>query len=125
MVNMATGEVTPGGVGFGLMGMLVNILLAVFIAGLMVGRTPEYLGKKVQAPEIKLLMLSTLTIPLWSRLGGGVGGATTLVDRMNNAGPQASPSSCTSSRRPGGTTARRFPYTARARWYTTTRACPC
>jgi K+-transporting ATPase ATPase A chain len=57
------GEVLPGGVGSGLYGMLVFVLLAVFVAGLMVGRTPEYLGKKVQAREIKLAMLAVLVLP--------------------------------------------------------------
>ncbi|HMK10957.1 MAG TPA: potassium-transporting ATPase subunit KdpA, partial [Acidimicrobiales bacterium] len=61
--GMLTGEVTPGGVGVGLMGMLVNILFAVFIAGLMIGRTPEYLGKKLQARETKLLVLYLLAVP--------------------------------------------------------------
>jgi K+-transporting ATPase ATPase A chain len=58
------GEVLPGGVGSGLYGMLVFVLLAVFVAGLMVGRTPEYLGKKVQAREIKLAMLAVLVLPV-------------------------------------------------------------
>jgi K+-transporting ATPase ATPase A chain len=57
------GEVLPGGVGSGLYGMLVFALLAVFVAGLMVGRTPEYLGKKVQARELKLAMLAVLVLP--------------------------------------------------------------
>ena len=57
------GEVLPGGVGSGLYGILVFALLAVFVAGLMVGRTPEYLGKKVQAREIKLAMLAVLVLP--------------------------------------------------------------
>lgn len=57
------GEVLPGGVGAGLYGMIVFVLLAVFVAGLMVGRTPEYLGKKVQAREIKLAMLAVLVLP--------------------------------------------------------------
>ncbi|MCG7360328.1 potassium-transporting ATPase subunit KdpA [Roseomonas sp. ACRSG] len=57
------GEVLPGGVGSGLYGILVFALLAVFIAGLMVGRTPEFLGKKVQAREIKLAMLAVLVLP--------------------------------------------------------------
>ncbi|WP_159995002.1 potassium-transporting ATPase subunit KdpA [Roseomonas sp. 18066] len=58
------GEVLPGGVGSGLYGMLLFALLAVFVAGLMVGRTPEYLGKKVQAREVKLAMLAVLVLPL-------------------------------------------------------------
>ena len=64
MLSMMLGEVSPGGVGVGLMGMLVYALLAVFIAGLMVGRTPEYLGKKIQATEMKLLTLYILAMPI-------------------------------------------------------------
>jgi K+-transporting ATPase ATPase A chain len=56
--------VSPGGVGAGLYGMLIFALLAVFIAGLMVGRTPEYLGKKIQATEMKLVVLYILAVPL-------------------------------------------------------------
>jgi K+-transporting ATPase ATPase A chain len=63
LVNMMLGEVSPGGVGAGLYGMLVFVLLSVFIAGLMVGRTPEYLGKKVQATEVKLVALYLLIVP--------------------------------------------------------------
>src|SRR5205085_1077647 len=57
LVNIMFGEVDPGGTGSGLYGMLVFALLSVFIAGLMVGRTPEYLGKKIQGPEMKLVVL--------------------------------------------------------------------
>jgi K+-transporting ATPase ATPase A chain len=57
LFNMQTGEVIFGGVGAGLYGMLVFVVLAVFIAGLMVGRTPEYLGKKIEAYDVKLAML--------------------------------------------------------------------
>ncbi len=64
LVNMLLGEVSPGGVGAGLYGMLVFVLLAVFISGLMVGRTPEYLGKKVQAAEMKLVVLYLLAVPI-------------------------------------------------------------
>ena len=63
LVNMLLGEVSPGGVGAGLYGMLVFVLLAVFISGLMVGRTPEYLGKKVQAAEMKLVVLYLIAVP--------------------------------------------------------------
>jgi K+-transporting ATPase ATPase A chain len=63
LVNMMLGEVSPGGVGAGLYGMLVFVLLSVFIAGLMVGRTPEYLGKKIQATEMKLVVLYLLFVP--------------------------------------------------------------
>ncbi len=64
LVNMMLGEVSPGGSGSGLYGMLVFALLAVFIAGLMVGRTPEYLGKKIQASEMKLVVLYILFVPV-------------------------------------------------------------
>jgi K+-transporting ATPase ATPase A chain len=61
--GMFTGEVSPGGVGVGLMGLLVNVLFAVFIAGLMIGRTPEYLGKKLQSRETKLIVLYLIAVP--------------------------------------------------------------
>jgi K+-transporting ATPase ATPase A chain len=64
LVNMMLGEVSPGGVGAGLYGMLIFVLLAVFIAGLMVGRTPELLGKKIQAAEMKLVVIYILAVPL-------------------------------------------------------------
>jgi K+-transporting ATPase ATPase A chain len=63
LVHMKLGEVSPGGVGVGLNGLLILAILAVFIAGLMVGRTPEYLGKKIQAPEVKLVALYILAMP--------------------------------------------------------------
>jgi K+-transporting ATPase ATPase A chain len=64
LVNMMLGEVSPGGVGSGLYGMLVFAILAVFIAGLMVGRTPEYLGKKIQTAEMKLITIYILLVPM-------------------------------------------------------------
>jgi K+-transporting ATPase ATPase A chain len=64
MFMMQLGEITPGGVGSGLYGMVVLALIAVFVAGLMVGRTPEYLGKKVEAREIKFAMMAVLILPL-------------------------------------------------------------
>jgi K+-transporting ATPase ATPase A chain len=64
IVNMATGEVIFGGVGSGLYGMLLFVLLTVFIAGLMVGRTPEYLGKKIEARELKLVVIGTIFVPI-------------------------------------------------------------
>ena len=57
------GEVSPGGVGVGLSGLLIMAILSVFIAGLMVGRTPEYLGKKIQAAEMKMVALYVLAMP--------------------------------------------------------------
>lgn len=63
MLNMMLGEVTPGGVGCGLYGMLVDAVIAVFVAGLLVGRTPEYLGKKIGPREIKLASLYILITP--------------------------------------------------------------
>ncbi len=64
LVNMMLGEVSPGGVGAGLYGILIFALLAVFIAGLMVGRTPEYVGKKIQAVEMKLVVGYLLIVPI-------------------------------------------------------------
>jgi len=64
MVNIMLGEIIFGGVGSGLYGMLLFAILAVFIAGLMVGRTPEYLGKKIEGREVKMAMLAILVLPL-------------------------------------------------------------
>ena len=64
MFMIQLGEIVPGGVGSGLYGMIVMALIAVFVAGLMVGRTPEYLGKKVESREIKFAMLAVLILPL-------------------------------------------------------------
>jgi potassium-transporting ATPase potassium-binding subunit len=64
LTHMMLGEVSPGGVGVGLNGILIMVILSVFIAGLMVGRTPEYLGKKIQAPEMKLVVLYVLAMPV-------------------------------------------------------------
>ena len=64
LFNMQLGEVVFGGVGAGLYGMLVMAILSVFIAGLMVGRTPEYLGKKIETHEVTLAMLYALIFPL-------------------------------------------------------------
>jgi K+-transporting ATPase ATPase A chain len=69
MVNMMLGEVAPGGVGSGLYGILVMAIVAVFVAGLMVGRTPEYLGKKIGAREVKLASLYILITPTLVLLG--------------------------------------------------------
>ncbi len=86
--NMGLGEVAPGGVGSGLYGMLVLAMVTVFVAGLMVGRTPEYLGKKVTSREVKLVSLYILTMPVI------VLGATALAialpearESILNAGP--------------------------------------
>ena len=82
------GEVTPGGVGSGLYTIVVFALLSVFVAGLMVGRTPEYLGKKVQAKEIKLAMLAVLILTLF--ILGGAGLCLVLpngLSSLSNAGP--------------------------------------
>lgn len=72
MVNMMTGEVAPGGIGAGLYGMLIIAVLAVFLAGLMVGRTPEYLGKKIGAREIKLAGMYILMTPTLALVGTGL-----------------------------------------------------
>ena len=88
LFNIQLGEVVFGGVGAGLYGMLVMAILSVFIAGLMVGRTPEYLGKKIETREVKLAMLYVLVFPLvilsfaaWSAV------APYGLSSLNNAGP--------------------------------------
>ena len=64
MFLMMLGEILPGGIGSGIAVMVVMALLAVFVAGLMVGRTPEYVGKKIEAKEVKMAMLAILVLPL-------------------------------------------------------------
>ncbi len=64
LINMELGEIIIGGVGAGLYGMLIFVIVAIFVAGLMVGRTPEYLGKKIEAKEVKMAMLAILCLPL-------------------------------------------------------------
>jgi len=71
LANLSTGEVIFGGVGSGLYGMLMLVLLTVFIAGLMVGRTPEFLGKKIEAREVKLVLVAVLATPLLVLVGTG------------------------------------------------------
>jgi potassium-transporting ATPase potassium-binding subunit len=88
MINIQLGEVIFGGVGSGLYGMLMFAVLSVFIAGLMVGRTPEYLGKKIEQKEVKMMMLSVLVlaISILGFSGAGVGLAT-VKDSLGNHGP--------------------------------------
>jgi K+-transporting ATPase ATPase A chain len=88
LANIATGEVIFGGVGAGLYGMFVFVVLTVFIAGLMVGRTPEYLGKKIESHEVKLAMLSVLILTLC--ILGFSAAASVLpagLSSLNNKGP--------------------------------------
>ena len=88
MFLIQLGEIVPGGVGSGLYGILVFALLAVFVAGLMVGRTPEYLGKKVQAKEVKLAMLAVLILPLCILGGTAISLVTDSgTGSLANAGP--------------------------------------
>jgi K+-transporting ATPase ATPase A chain len=88
MFNLLAGCIWPGGVGSGLYGFLVVAIVAVFVAGLMVGRTPEYLGKKIEAREMKLAMLSVLIYPLVV-LGFSAASVElkTALDSLNNNGP--------------------------------------
>ena len=88
LFNMLLGCISPGGVGAGLYGMLVVVVIAVFVAGLMVGRTPEYLGKKIEAREMKLAMLAVLIYPL-SVLGFSAASVMikTALDALGNSGP--------------------------------------
>jgi potassium-transporting ATPase potassium-binding subunit len=88
LVNIQLGEVIFGGVGAGLYGMLVMVLLSVFIAGLMVGRTPEYLGKKIESREIKLAMLYILIFPFVILVFSGWSAVAPYgLSSLNNAGP--------------------------------------
>jgi K+-transporting ATPase ATPase A chain len=64
LINMQLGEIIVGGVGAGMYGMLLFVIIAIFVAGLMVGRTPEYVGKKIEAREVKMAMLAILILPL-------------------------------------------------------------
>jgi len=88
MVNIMLGEIIFGGVGSGLYGMLLFVIVAMFVAGLMVGRTPEYLGKKLEAKEVKMAMLGILILPLsmlgFTALAVAIPAGT---DAMANAGP--------------------------------------
>jgi K+-transporting ATPase ATPase A chain len=88
LVNMMYGEVSPGGTGSGMYGMLIFALLAVFVAGLMVGRTPEYLGKKIQGPEMKLVVLYLLLPALLILCFAGVAIVLpTALASQGNTGP--------------------------------------
>jgi K+-transporting ATPase ATPase A chain len=87
LAHMMLGEVSPGGVGVGLNGLLIMAILSVFLAGLMVGRTPEYLGKKIQAVEMKIVVLYVLAMPLGLL---GFAAASSVLDSAqttNNPGP--------------------------------------
>jgi K+-transporting ATPase ATPase A chain len=88
LINMQLGEIIVGGVGAGLYGMLLFVIIAIFVAGLMVGRTPEYVGKKIEAKEVKMAMLAILVLPLmylgWTAVAAIVPSA---VAATNNPGP--------------------------------------
>jgi potassium-transporting ATPase potassium-binding subunit len=88
LINMQLGEIIVGGVGAGLYGMLLFVILSIFVAGLMVGRTPEYVGKKIEAKEVKMAMLAILILPLmylgWTAVAVVLPSA---VASMNNPGP--------------------------------------
>ena len=88
LINIQLGEIIVGGVGAGLYGMLLFVIIAIFVAGLMVGRTPEYVGKKIEAKEVKMAMLAILVLPLmylgWTAVATVVPSA---VAATNNPGP--------------------------------------
>jgi K+-transporting ATPase ATPase A chain len=88
LINIQLGEIIIGGVGAGLYGMLLYVIIAIFVAGLMVGRTPEYVGKKIEAKEVKMAMLAILVLPLmylgWTAVATVIPSA---VAATNNAGP--------------------------------------
>jgi K+-transporting ATPase ATPase A chain len=88
LINIQLGEIIIGGVGSGLYGMLLFVILAIFVAGLMVGRTPEYIGKKIESKEVKMAMLAILILPLmilgWTAIAAVVPSG---VSQLGNAGP--------------------------------------
>ena len=87
MLLMQLGEVVFGGVGCGLYGMLAFAIIAVFMAGLMVGRTPEYLGKKIEPFEMKMAMLVCLATPIATLIGSGIAAVVpSVLDSLNNSG---------------------------------------
>ena len=89
MAQMMTGEVIWGGVGSGLYSMLLFVILGVFISGLMVGRTPEFLGKKIEAREVKLTILGTIAVPMLVLVATALAIATKYGDpSIYNSGPQ-------------------------------------
>ncbi|MGB7921848.1 MAG: potassium-transporting ATPase subunit KdpA [Pyrinomonadaceae bacterium] len=89
LVNIMLGEVIFGGVGAGLYGILIFVILSVFIAGLMVGRTPEYLGKKIEAYDVKMAMLAVLIFPLVILIFTAISSVSTDfgTSQLNNQGP--------------------------------------
>jgi K+-transporting ATPase ATPase A chain len=88
LLNILLGEVIFGGVGAGMYGMILFIVLSVFIAGLMVGRTPEYVGKKIETHEVKLAMLAVLILAFCILVGSGAAAATKVgTSSLNNDGP--------------------------------------
>ena len=87
LVNILFGEVIYGGAGAGLYGVVVFIILAVFIAGLMVGRTPEYLGKKIEAKDVKLAMVTVLIFAAFILIGTAVSTTKAGTSSLGNAGP--------------------------------------
>ena len=88
LVNMQLGELIFGGVGAGLYGMIIMVVLTVFVAGLMVGRTPEYFGKKIQSREVRMVMLYVLTFPAIVLVLTAVSSVSNAgLAGLNNAGP--------------------------------------
>jgi K+-transporting ATPase ATPase A chain len=88
LINMQLGEIIVGGVGAGMYGMLLFVIISIFVAGLMVGRTPEYVGKKIEAKEVKMAMLAILILPLMYLGWTAVAVVTpTAVASMANPGP--------------------------------------
>jgi K+-transporting ATPase ATPase A chain len=122
MVNIQLGEVIFGGVGSGLYGMLVFAILAVFLAGLMIGRTPEYLGKKIEAYDVKVSMLSVL-VPVFSILGFTALASVSAwgLAGLNNSGPHGLSEILYAFSSATGNNGSAFAgLTANAMWYDTT-----
>ena len=89
LINIQLGEIIVGGVGAGLYGMLLFVIISIFVAGLMVGRTPEYVGKKIEAKEVKMAMLAILVLPLmylgWTAVAVGLSAGGCLDEQCRTA----------------------------------------
>lgn len=123
LVNMMLGEVVFGGVGAGMYGVLIFVILSVFIAGLMVGRTPEYLGKKIEAYDVKMAMLYVLIFPLMILALAGMSSLTPQgLATLSNAGPHGLSEIMYAFASGTGNNGSAFAGLSGNRWYTLTMA---
>lgn len=124
LVNIMLGEVIFGGVGSGLYGMLIFVILTVFIAGLMVGRTPEYLGKKIEAYDVKMAMLAVLILPFAILVFTAISVVTpSLLTSLQDSGPHGLSEALYAYTSAAGNNGSAFAgFNANTVWYNTTLA---